>query len=185
MCFVVIVLGKAVYFFSPLPLSKSRLAVMVLSLMLPLCVSSRVASVHLGGGITVSTTTCKAGASIPGWTGESSMAPICMLLNSMGLTLHDLSLDGFKRCCRTTVFLSARVKAATLALPVPRACPDSTALIAADLIDTILIGARSRSCFPLFLDSCAGLERFEMHTWIELRSISTVDRIAFDLEPFG
>ena len=27
MCFVVIVLGKAVYFFSPLPLSKSRLAV--------------------------------------------------------------------------------------------------------------------------------------------------------------
>ena len=28
MCFVVIVLGKAVYFFSPLPLSKSRLAVM-------------------------------------------------------------------------------------------------------------------------------------------------------------
>ena len=28
MCFVVIVLGKAVYFFSPLPLSKSRLAVL-------------------------------------------------------------------------------------------------------------------------------------------------------------
>ena len=27
MCFVVIVLGKAVYFFSPWPLSKSRLAV--------------------------------------------------------------------------------------------------------------------------------------------------------------
>jgi len=29
MCFVVMVLGKAVYFFSPLPLSKSRLAVMI------------------------------------------------------------------------------------------------------------------------------------------------------------
>jgi len=28
MCFVVIVLGKTVYFFSPLPLSKSRLAVL-------------------------------------------------------------------------------------------------------------------------------------------------------------
>jgi len=28
MCFVVIVVGKAVYFFTPLPLSKSRLAVM-------------------------------------------------------------------------------------------------------------------------------------------------------------
>ena len=27
MCFIVIVLGKVVYFFSPLPLSKSRLAV--------------------------------------------------------------------------------------------------------------------------------------------------------------
>jgi len=35
MCFVVIVLGKAVYFFSPLPLSKSRLAVRVNT-----CVSS-------------------------------------------------------------------------------------------------------------------------------------------------
>ena len=31
MCFVVIVLGKDVYFFSPLPLSKSRLAVSKLS----------------------------------------------------------------------------------------------------------------------------------------------------------